>query len=195
MSIQSLCIFCGSKKGRHPVYASTAATIGRELAARNIQLIYGGGSVGLMGVLADACLNAGGRVTGVITEKLMELEVGHDNLSELCVVDTMLERKTAMAERSDAFISLPGSIGTLDELFEMLTWKQLEVHSKPSGLLNINGYFDNLLALLKNIVDEEFLSQFHADQLLVDTDFEKLLEQLENEIQPPSRNQGLKKMA
>ncbi len=178
MSVQSLCIFCGSKKGHNPIYAKTAADIGRKLAAKKIRLVYGGGSVGLMGALADACLEAGGEVTGVITEQLMDLELGHPGLSELCVVDTMLERKTTMAERSDAFISIPGSVGTLDELFEMLTWTQLEIHNKPSGLLNINGYFDKLVDLLKEIVDEGFLSQSHADQLHIDTDFERLLNHL-----------------
>lgn len=180
MNIQSLCIFCGSKEGRNPVYAETAASIGRQLAERNIRLVYGGGSVGLMGVLADACLDSGGEVTGVITEQLMDLELGHLGLSELCIANTMLERKTTMAERSDAFISIPGSVGTLDELFEMLTWTQLEIHDKPSGLLNINNYFDKLIGLLDDIVAEGFLSQTHAEQLNVGTDFEKLLNQLES---------------
>lgn len=183
MSIQSLCIFCGSKKGQNPIYADAAAAIGRDMATKGIRLVYGGGSVGLMGVLADACLEAGGEITGVITEQLLDLELGHNGLSELCVVDTMLDRKTVMAERSDAFIALPGSIGTLDELFEMLTWTQLDIQTKPSGLLNINGYFDDLLALINKIVSEEFLSQTHADQLHVGTDFDSLLSQLVNAME------------
>lgn len=182
MKIQSLCIFCGSKSGHHPIYAETAAAIGRELAKQKIRLIYGGGSVGLMGILADSCLAAGGEATGVITRKLMDLEVGHPDLSELCIVDTMMQRKTLMAERSDAFISLPGSVGTLDELFEMLTWTQLDIHNKPSGLLNINGYFNQLIALLEQIVAEGFLSQTHADQLHVATDFNQLLQRLEEKL-------------
>jgi len=180
MSIQSLCIFCGSKKGHNPIYAEVAATIGRNMAAKGIRLVYGGGSVGLMGILADACLDAGGEITGVITEQLMDLELGHSGLSELCIVDTMLDRKATMAERSDAFIALPGSIGTLDELFEMLTWTQLGIQSKPTGILNINGYFDDLIALIEKIVNEEFLSQAHADQLHLGTSFDSLLAQLEN---------------
>ncbi|MCF6313669.1 MAG: TIGR00730 family Rossman fold protein, partial [Verrucomicrobiales bacterium] len=157
----------------------TAAMIGRQLADKNIRLIYGGGSIGLMGTLADACLEADGDVTGVITHQLMNLEVGHPKLSELCVVDTMMERKTLMAERADAFISLPGSVGTLDELFEMLTWTQLDIHHKPSGLLNINGYFNELIQLIEKIVSEGFLTQTHADQLHVGTDFEELLNRLD----------------
>ncbi|NOX98681.1 MAG: TIGR00730 family Rossman fold protein [Verrucomicrobia bacterium] len=180
MSIQSLCIFCGSKKGRLPIYADTAADIGRSMASKGIRLVYGGGSVGLMGVLADACLEAGGEVIGVITEQLMDLELGHSDLTELCVVDTMLDRKALMADRADAFISIPGSVGTLDELFEMLTWTQLNIHFKPSGLLNINGYYDNLIALIDNLVKEEFLSQPHADQLHVETNFDTLLARLES---------------
>ncbi len=180
MSIQSLCIFCGSKKGKLPVYADTAAHIGRAMASKGIQLVYGGGSVGLMGVLADACLEAGGEVIGVITEQLMDLELGHSDLTELCVVDSMLDRKALMADRADAFISIPGSVGTLDELFEMLTWTQLNIHSKPSGLLNVNGYYDDLIALIDNLVKEEFLSQAHADQLHVETDFDALLTRLES---------------
>lgn len=183
MRIQSLCIFCGSRKGRHPIYADTAAAVGRDLAAEGIRLVYGGGGIGLMGVLADACLAAGGEVCGVITEQLMDRELGHSGLTELCVVDSMLDRKAVMAERSDAFIALPGSIGTLDELFEMLTWTQLGIQSKPSGILNINGYFDDLEKLLDKIVGEGFLSQTHADQLHMETHFAPLLARLENEVQ------------
>lgn len=182
MGIQSLCIFCGSKKGRNPIYADTAAAIGRDLAERGIRLVYGGGGVGLMGVLADACLAANGSVTGVITEQLMDLEAGHNGLTELCVVDNMLKRKTLMAERSDAFVALPGSIGTLDELFEMLTWTQLGIQSKPTGVLNVAGYFDDLEKLLDKIVGEGFLSQTHADQIHVETHFTPLLARLENEV-------------
>lgn len=185
MSIQSLCIFCGSKKGHNPIYADTAAAIGRSMAAKGIQLVYGGGSVGLMGILSDACLEAGGKVIGVITEQLMDLELGHSGLTELCVVNSMLDRKAMMADRADAFISIPGSVGTLDELFEMLTWTQLDIHSKPSGLLNVNGYYDDLLALINKLVAEEFLSQVHADQLHVGTHFDTLLIQLENATKAP----------
>ena len=164
------------------MYAEAAATIGRKLAERNIRLVYGGGSVGLMGILADACLEAGGKITGVITGQLMDLELGHSDLDELCVVETMLERKTVMAERSDAFLALPGSIGTLDELFEMLTWTQLELQTKPSIILNINHYFDDLISMINKIVEEGFLSQSHAAQVLVSDDFDKALEILEKDM-------------
>ena len=184
MSIQTLCIFCGSKKGQNPIYADIAAAMGRDMASKGVRLVYGGGSVGLMGVIADACLEAGGEVIGVITEQLMDLELGHKGLTQLYVVDTMLDRKSKMADLADAFISIPGSVGTLDELFEMLTWTQLEIHAKPSGLLNINGYYDDLLAMINKLVAEEFLSQTHANQLHVGTTFDILFSQLEKEVTP-----------
>ncbi len=180
MPINSLCIFCGSSPGRGTQYLDAATLVGRHLAEQNIRLVYGGGSVGLMGRVADACLEAGGDVVGVITKSLLDLEVGHTGCSELKIVDTMLERKTVMAELSDAFVSLPGGIGTLDEMFEMLTWSQLDIHAKPSALLNINGYFDDLQTFLKRVVEDRFLLGEHLEMLLVDDHFERLLDKLRN---------------
>lgn len=150
--------------------------LGRTLAARDIRLVYGGGSVGLMGILADACLEAGGEVTGVITRHLMTREVGHAGVTELIQVDTMLERKTRMAEHSDAFLSLPGGIGTLDELFEMLTWTQLYLHDKPNGLLNVDGYYDSLIAFLRDSVHANgFADARHIDNLIVGDTIDELI--------------------
>lgn len=153
--------------------------LGRTLAKRGIRLVYGGGSVGLMGILADACLEAGGEVTGVITRHLMSREVGHSRVTDLIQVDTMLERKARMAEHADAFLSLPGGIGTLDELFEMLTWTQLHLHEKPNGLLNVDGYYDGLLAFLRNSVHEAgFADAAHLENLIVGESIEELLASL-----------------
>jgi len=178
MPINSLCIFCGSSPGRGSRYLDAATLAGQYLAEQNIRLVYGGGSVGLMGRVADACLEAGGEVVGVITKSLLDLEVGHTGCTELKIVDTMLERKTLMAELSDAFVSLPGGIGTLDEMFEMLTWSQLDIHSKPSALLNIDGYYDDLQTFLKRVVEDRFLLGEHLEMLLVDDDFGSLLDKL-----------------
>lgn len=175
-SIQSLCVFCGSRQGQSPAFAEVAMELGRTLAARDIRLVYGGGSVGLMGILADACLEAGGEVTGVITRHLMTREVGHAGVTELIQVDTMLERKTRMAEHSDAFLSLPGGIGTLDELFEMLTWTQLYLHDKPNGLLNVDGYYDSLIAFLRDSVHANgFADARHIDNLIVGDTIDELI--------------------
>ena len=178
MKIDSLCVFCGSSPGRGDNYLAAAKAVGRRLAEKNLRLVYGGGSVGLMGCVADACLDAGGEVIGVITRALLDLEVGHTGCTELEVVETMLERKMRMAELSDGFVSLPGGIGTLDEMFEMLTWSQLDIHQKPSGLLNIDGYYDDLRSFLKRVVEDRFLLQEHSEMLLLDDNFDQLLEKL-----------------
>ena len=178
MTINSLCIFCGSSPGRGTQYLDAATLVGRHLAEQNIRLVYGGGSVGLMGRVADACLEAGGEVVGVITKSLLDLEVGHIGCTELKIVDTMLERKTLMAELSDACVSMPGGIGTLDEMFEMLTWSQLDIHHKPSALLNVDGYYDDLLTFLNRVVEDRFLLGEHLEMLLVDDQFERLLGKL-----------------
>jgi len=178
-SMKSLCVFCGSSPGRGKLFVQAAQLVGRRLAEENIQLVYGGGSVGLMGAVADACLDAGGEVIGVITEKLQDLEVGHTGCTELLVVDTMLERKTVMAERSDGFLSLPGGIGTLDEMFEMLTWSQLDIHNKPSALLNVDGYYDGLLEFLDRVVADRFVLGEHLGMLLTGNDFEDVLHRLQ----------------
>jgi uncharacterized protein (TIGR00730 family) len=172
----SLCIFCGSRQGSSPAYAQAAIETGRFLADRGIRLVYGGGSVGLMGIVADACLEAGGEVTGVITQRLMDREVGHTGV-DLEIVESMLDRKSRMAELSDGFISLPGGIGTLDELFEMVTWTQLHIHEKRNGLLNIDGYFDSLIDFLQfKIMAEGFVSESLTEYLCWSDSIEELVE-------------------
>ena len=151
--IKSVCVFAGSNKGSSPRFAEAAKELGKTLTDRDIDVVFGGGKVGLMGVLADEALARGGAVTGVIPETLMEREVAHAGLTELIVVDSMHTRKALMASRADAFIAIPGGMGTLEELFEVLTWKQLGLHAKPCGLLNVEGYYDNLLSLLDHAVD------------------------------------------
>jgi hypothetical protein len=161
--MSSLCVFCGSSPGADPAYAASAATLGRELAARSIRLVYGGGSVGLMGIMADAALGAGGDVLGVITEALLDREVGHLGLPSLEVVRTMHERKARMADEADAFAMLPGGFGTFDEFFEAVTWTQLGIHAKPCGVLEVNGYFAPLRAMLDSATDERFVSTGHRE--------------------------------
>ncbi|WP_298827581.1 TIGR00730 family Rossman fold protein [uncultured Piscinibacter sp.] len=154
----SLCVYCGSREGGSPAYAEAAAAIGTAIGQRGWQLVYGGGRAGLMGRVADAALAAGARVVGVIPRSLMEREVGHAGLTELHVVETMHQRKLLMAERSDAFVALPGGIGTFEELFEVWTWRQLGYHDKPVGLLNVDGYYDGLLGFLEQTVAQGFVS-------------------------------------
>lgn len=173
-SIRSLGVYCGSRHGDGPFEAS-AAQLGRLAAREGLTIVYGGGSVGLMGVLADAALQAGGRVVGVIPKTLFEREVGHRGLSETHIVDTMHERKAIMSDLSDAFIALPGAVGTLDELFETWTWAQLGVHEKPFGLLNVAGYYDALLEFLRGVVAHDFMKPIYLEMLQVDTDVSSLL--------------------
>ncbi|MFN7473688.1 MAG: TIGR00730 family Rossman fold protein [Burkholderiales bacterium] len=177
-TLNSLCLFCGASPGADPAYRDAAASFGTTLAHRNIRLIYGGGSVGLMGVAADACLAAGGEVVGVIPRMLVEKEVGHAGVTQMHVVETMHDRKALMTELSDGFIALPGGFGTLDELFESLTWQQLAYHTKPIGLLNVNGFFDALIAFLDHARDERFLRDLHRESLQVDTDLSVLIDKL-----------------
>ncbi len=179
--IRSVAVFCGSRGGSDPAYLEAARRVGAGLADRGLRLVYGGGGVGMMGALADACLEAGGDVAGVIPVFLMEKELGHTGIQQLEIVDTMLERKTRMAELSDASITLPGGIGTMDELFEMLTWGRLHIHDQPVGLLNVRGYYDELVSFLHvTQVDGGFVSREHARDLLVSEDLDDLLEQLEH---------------
>lgn len=159
--MRAVCVFCGSRPGVRPEYLELAAGFGRALAARSLALVYGGASVGMMGRMADAALAAGGRVIGVIPRTLVDREVAHGGLSELCVVDTLHQRKALMAERSDAFVALPGGVGTLDELFEIVTWRVLGLHAKPIGLLDAGGYFDRLVAVLDHMVGQGFLEAGH----------------------------------
>ena len=175
MSIARVCVFCGSSPGANPAYGALAARFGRQLVAEGLGLVYGGASVGLMGQLADAALAAGGEVIGVIPQALVDLEVAHGGLADLRVVATMHERKAVMADLGDAFAALPGGIGTLDELFEVLTWAQLGLHTKPAGLLDLAGYFQPLLAFLDGAVTARFLQPTHRGMLLVEDDPARLL--------------------
>jgi uncharacterized protein (TIGR00730 family) len=177
-------VFCGSSFGRDPRYRAAAETLGRLVAERGLRLVYGGGAVGLMGALADAALAAGGRVVGVIPEALVRREVGHERLSERHVVRSMHERKALMAELADGFLALPGGFGTLDELFEIMTWAQLGLHRKPVGLLNVAGYFDGLLALVEHATTESFVRDAHRDALLSDDDPARLLDRLASHRPP-----------
>lgn len=176
--MQRVCVFCGSSGGDLPAYVETARALGAELAHRGLGLVYGGGNVGLMGELADACVAAGGDVVGVIPRFLLDREVGHVGLAELIVVDTMHERKARMADRSDAFLALPGGIGTMEELFEAWTWSQLGEHAKPVALLDVAGYFGPLRAFVDHMVARGFLAPAHRDLLLVDDEVERLLDRL-----------------
>ena len=177
--IASVCLFCGSNTGTRPSYADAAREIGRTLAARNITLVYGGGSVGLMDIAAQSALDAGGRVIGVITEQLMVREVGHSGLDELHVVASMHERKALMAKLSDAFVALPGGYGTFDELCEMATWDQLGIHAKPLAVVNLEGYFDGFLAQLDRAVSDGLLKAEHRALLACAPTVETALAALE----------------
>jgi len=180
--MKRICVFCGSAPGTEPSYMKTAHEMGRLLVARGLGLVYGGGNIGLMGAVADGVLEAGGEVIGVIPHHLEAKELAHRGVTEMHVVETMLERKTLMASLSDGFVSLPGGMGTLDELFEMLTWTQLKQQDKPSGLLNQNGYYDKLLAFLDHAVAEGFIKAKHRDLLWVDSDPAALLDKMQKSI-------------
>jgi uncharacterized protein (TIGR00730 family) len=176
--MRSICVFCGSNPGNDPSYVRAAREAGELIAQRGLTLIYGGGRVGLMGALADAALAGGSRVVGVIPKMLLDREVGHPGLSELRVVDTLSERKQVMGDLADAFLSLPGGIGTMDELFEAWTWAQLGLHRKPSGLLNHEGYYDGLITFLDHAMAEGFQRPRFRATLLIDTKIGPLLDQL-----------------
>lgn len=174
----SLCVYCGSRTGDEPAFAALAAEVGVWIGSHNGQLVYGGGRNGLMGIVADATLATGGRVIGVIPKALVEKEWAHTDCTELYVVDTMHERKRIMAEHADAFLALPGGIGTLEEFFEVWTWRQLGYHAKPVGLLNLNGYYDHLLAFLSTSVNNGFMSDWQMGLIAVAADPQQLLPQL-----------------
>ncbi len=176
--MKRICVFCGASAGNHPMYAAVADALGRELSSRSIELVTGGGKVGLMGVVADAALASGGRVTGIIPRSLEEREVAHRGLTRLHVVETLHERKALMHELSDAFIALPGGFGTLDELMETITWAQLGIHEKPVGLVNVDGYFDELLSFVEGAVSRGFVSEAHRALLTVRDDAQALLDAL-----------------
>lgn len=182
--MERICVFCGSSPGADAAYAEAAADLGRTLAKRGLGLVYGGGHVGLMGVLANAALAAGGRVTGVIPEALAAKELAHKGLTDLVVVASMHERKALMSELSDAFIALPGGIGTLEEWFEVWTWSQLGFQPKPCGMLNVAGYYGHLLAFLDHMTTERFLSPPHRSMAIVEERADRLLDRLAS-YQPP----------
>lgn len=175
VALRRVAVFCGSNPGNHAAYAQAAAALGTLLAKRRIGLVYGGGAVGLMGIVADAMLGAGGHVTGVIPQDLWDKEIGHRGLSELLVVDTMHERKLAMADRSDAFIALPGGVGTLEEVFEAITWTQLGIHAKPIGFFDVAGFYTPLLGFLDATVEAGFLRSGHREMILSATTPEGVL--------------------
>lgn len=176
--MHSVCVYCGSKVGKHPEYRRAAQQLGELLAARELQLVYGGGQVGLMGVIADAVLSAGGTVVGVIPDKLATKELLHPGVQEMHVVRTMHERKAKMTELADAFIAMPGGYGTFDELFEAITWAQIGYHNKPIGLLNTAGYFDPLLQLIGHAIEEQFIAPRHAELVVHDATPGALLDRL-----------------
>ncbi|RAU22183.1 TIGR00730 family Rossman fold protein [Paramagnetospirillum kuznetsovii] len=182
--MRRVCVFCGSSMGNRPEYAAAAEELGRLIAAEGLELVYGGGNVGLMGVIADAVLAAGGKVIGVIPEALMRWEVGHDALTELRVVASMHERKAMMAELADGFIAMAGGIGTLEELFEIWTWGQLGLHAKPLGFLDVAGYYGHLHAFLDHMANEGFVKPRHRDMVVVESDPGALLRRLRGYTPP-----------
>ncbi len=176
--MKKICIYCGSSLGKSPNYREHAKQLATSLAQRKITLVYGGASIGLMGDIADTVLEHGGEVIGVIPQSLVERELAHKALSQLIIVDSMHARKAKMAELSDAFIAMPGGLGTLEELFEILTWQQLDLHHKPCGLLNIDNYYAQLIVFLKHIVDQGFAKQHDIERLLVHQQSNALLDAL-----------------
>lgn len=187
MRLRNLCVYCGSSLGRSPGPVEAARELGRLLAARNVRLVYGGASIGVMGAIADEVLRCGGRVTGVIPQALVDKEVAHHGLTELIVTASMHERKARMAELSDAFVALPGGVGTLEELFEIWTWAQLGLHRKPCGVLNVNGYFDGLIDFLDHAVASGFIRPSHRAMLRVARTPGELLAAFES-YEPPVVN-------
>ena len=177
MKIERICVYCGSSPGKNPAYSQAAEKLAIALGDRNIGLVYGGAAVGVMGAIADAVLEAGGKAIGVIPKSLAVKEVAHDGLNELHVVASMHERKAMMAELADGFIALPGGWGTLEEIFEMLTWAQLGFHDKPCGLLNIDGYYDDLIGFLENSFTEQFVNELYRPMLMTSDDPDSLLDQ------------------
>jgi uncharacterized protein (TIGR00730 family) len=180
--MRSICVFCGSSVGKQVSYGEKAKALGRLIAGKDLELVYGGGNIGLMREIADAVLAHGGKVTGVMPGLIANKEIVHKGLTNLHIVETMHERKALMAELSDAFVAMPGGFGTIDELFEIMTWNQLEIISKPVGLYNINGYFDSMLSFMDHAVREKFVRQEHRNNLIVDEDGESLLSRLISHI-------------
>ncbi|MEZ0314546.1 MAG: TIGR00730 family Rossman fold protein [Myxococcota bacterium] len=185
--LNRICVFTGSSMGAHPEYAEAAGALGRVFAKEHIELVYGGASVGLMGVLADEILVQSGRVHGVIPRGLASKEVMHASLTELTVVESMHARKQAMSDLADAFIAMPGGFGTFDELFEILTWAQLGIHAKPIGILNVAGYFDPLIRMIETAVTQGFVPETHQSLFVVETDAKGLVQALRTHPMPKVR--------
>jgi uncharacterized protein (TIGR00730 family) len=177
--IKTICVFTGSRHGNHPEYTKAARKLGRELVERNYGLVYGGGNVGLMKVIADVVMELGGHVTGVIPDALVSKEVAHRGLSDLRIVQSMHDRKAMMAELSDGFIAMPGGIGTMEEFFEVLSWAQLGIHRKPCGLLNTGGYYDRLIEFLDHAVEHDFLKPKHRSLLILASEPPDILSRFE----------------
>jgi uncharacterized protein (TIGR00730 family) len=188
--MKSVCVYCGSNVGTLPAYRETAQSLGRLLASEELKLIYGGGHIGLMGALADALLDAGGSVVGIIPRTLADRELAHQGLTELRIVGSMHERKLMMAELSDGFIALPGGFGTFEEFCEILTWAQLGMHAKPCGLLNVEGYYDPLLSLFDRAVADGFVRQKHREIVLTATEPQALLQAMRS-YQPPTAHKWI----
>lgn len=185
-----LAVYCGSSPGADPAYAAAARALGAEMAARGIGLVFGGGHVGLMGAIADAVLEAGGEVIGVIPTALRDKELAHQGCTELHVVSTMHERKSLMADFAKGFIAMPGGFGTFDEMFEMLTWGQLGYHTRPCGFLNVAGYYDALFAFLDSCVEARFVTRVHREMIIASTDPAELLDRMA-EFEPPDQAKWL----
>ena len=190
--LSSVSVFCGSSSGANPEYADAARKLGRALAEQRITLVYGGGNVGLMGELADAVLAGGGEVVGVIPHGLAVKELAHEGATKMHVVDTMHDRKALMADLSDASLALPGGLGTLEEIFEVITWGQLGIHRKPCGFLNVAGYYDQLITFLDFVVGQQFIKPEHRATILVDADHTRMLERL-GDYEPPTIAKWIRK--
>lgn len=190
--MKSICVFCGSNWGNRDDYKKAATELSREIASRGYKLVYGGANVGLMGACADAALEAGGEVIGILPRALQDKEVGHTGLTELHLVDSMHERKNLMVDLSDGFISIPGGAGTMDEMFEVWTQGMLGWHEKPSALMNVAGYYDDLIAFLGKTAQEGFVRNSHLDMMIIDTDAKRILDRMES-YQAPTVSKWIKK--
>lgn len=187
----SICVYCGARPSHHPNFANAAAQVGHWLGEHNIRLVYGGGNTGLMGTVANAALESGGEVLGVIPARLMEIEMGHKGLTELCVVKDMHERKQVMAESSNAFLALPGGIGTFEEFFEAWTWRQLSYHNNPIGLLNTDGYYDKLLEFTHGCIGAGYMNQTQLNMLTIESDVEPMMQKLHQQMLKPKTDENL----
>lgn len=176
--LNKICVFCGSSMGKDPAYADAAEQLGKEIATRHMELVYGGGNIGLMGIIADTVLAHKGKVTGIMPRHLVDLEIAHQQIQELKIVNDMMERKKLLLEISDAFIAMPGGFGTLDEMSEAITWNQLKLMHKPVGLLNTDGYYDHLIAFIKRATEDSLIRPEHRDSIIIASDPIELISSL-----------------